>query len=74
MRVILKSIGSAWMAFAHILGRINTVIILTICYWVILLPFGIIARMGALLRGTSAPAWIEREQEHPTLETLRRPF
>jgi hypothetical protein len=34
-----------WMRFAELLGAINSRIILTICFYLIILPFGLLLRM-----------------------------
>lgn len=42
---IIKQIYTLWMAFAKILGKINTFIILSIIYVVLISPIGLILRI-----------------------------
>ncbi len=74
LRRSARSLWKAWMTFAHALGRVNTVIILTVFYVVILAPYGIASALARLFAKKSTPAWILREPDEPTLESLRRPF
>lgn len=72
----LKALKAGWMRFAHALGRVNTILILTVFYAVILLPFGIISRSIRVVRDAKEREtyWIHKEPQTPTLESLRNPF
>ncbi len=74
MRTFLHSLKRTWMMFAHALGRVNTVIILTLFYFVILAPIGICVRIASLFKASTSPSWEEKKPVPPTLETLKRPF
>jgi len=45
MRKFLSKIWAGWKRFAHILGRINTAIILFLFYYLIFAPFGMVMRL-----------------------------
>lgn len=62
------------MTFARALGRINTILILTVFYFLFLLPFGIVARIVAMFRRHPVTSWIEKEPQEPTVQSLQRPF
>lgn len=76
MRSVLNKAYNAWMAFAHVLGWINGRIILTVLYIVVFGPYAIIRMLGRLIVPRPAPAtyWVTKEQEEPTVESLRRLF
>ncbi len=61
----LKTIWEGWKKFAHILGRIQTVILLTVFYFLILGPVALISRLFGksflIYRGgNSHTYWIEK--------------
>ena len=41
----LKPVYRAWMTFGSVVGRINAVLLLTLVYYLIVLPMGLIMRM-----------------------------
>ena len=45
MKNILSKIWAGWKKFAHILGRVNTEIILFLFYFLIFTPFGLAAKL-----------------------------
>lgn len=45
MKKVLKQIWNGWMRFARTVGRVNTVVLLTLFYFLILSPFGAIMRL-----------------------------
>ena len=68
-----------WMAFARILGRINTMLLLTIAYVVIIGPVAIVFRIlrTDLLDRRSedrSSYWYDREHEDRSLERSSRQF
>jgi hypothetical protein len=68
-----------WIAFARVLGRINTVVLLTLVYLVVLGPVALVSRIlrkDFLDRGLDArPSyWEDREEEEHTLERRSRQF
>ncbi len=68
-----------WMAFARVLGRVNTMVLLTVFYFAILGPVALILR---ILRKDLLDRWFEdrssywydREQEEHSLERRSRQF
>lgn len=70
---------AAWMRFAHVLGIVNTTVLLTIVYVVVVLPtrslWWLLRKDPLLLRRTQlATRWKERVQDDPTLEERQHPF
>ncbi|HCA82046.1 MAG TPA: hypothetical protein DEP53_20135 [Bacteroidetes bacterium] len=68
-----------WMAFARVLGRINTVVLLTIVYVVIIGPVAIVFRiLGKDLLDRSSEErpsyWYDRDNEEHTVERRSRQF
>lgn len=45
MKKVLKQIWAGWKQFARLVGRVNTVILLTLFYFLILSPLGGIMRL-----------------------------
>ena len=79
----LKSLWSRlyswWMAFARVLGHINTVILLTIMYILIIGPSWIVLRVlrkDPLRRKTASgdSYWIEKDPIEHTLDETRHQF
>lgn len=79
LRELWRTCFGAWMRFAHVLGVINTTVLLTIVYIVVVLPMrGIwwaLRKDPLVIRGTPFDSmWRSREQDEPTLEERRHPF
>ncbi|MDO8446171.1 MAG: SxtJ family membrane protein [Deltaproteobacteria bacterium] len=79
MKRFLKVIYAGWMKFAHILGWVNTRIILTLVYLIIFTPLALIFRLigkdpmdRRLEKGNSY--WVKREQKVFRQEDYRRQF
>ena len=66
-----------WMKFAHTLGRINTTILLTILYFVIIGIYSIIARIIKLItlpfKKEPQTYWITREDKFDP-DSFKHPF
>lgn len=65
---LLAPLERAWMAMAEVLGRINTVIILTVLYFVLLAPIGYVRRrfsdpLDRKLGEDKASHWRRRDQQ-----------
>ena len=45
MKKILSKIWAGWKKFAHLLGRVNTEIILFLFYFLIFTPFGLLTKL-----------------------------
>lgn len=64
-----------WMAFAHALGKINSIIILSLLFIFVIGPYAII-RMVFVRKQRHAQAsfWLEKKYNEPTQEILERQF
>ena len=65
---ILGPVHRAWMAFATVLGHVNTRIILTVLFYLVMTPVGLIMRLfrdplDRSLRDRSTTQWIKRESQ-----------
>jgi len=64
-----------WLSFAHLIGTVQMIVVLTIVYWVFIslayIPFGLIAD-PLRLRKSGGSQWIDREESDDTLEYMRR--
>ena len=71
----LRVILNGWLAFAHLIGAVQMVVLLTVVYWVFIplmyIPFGLIAD-PLRLRRSEASGWREREVSGDVMESLRR--
>jgi hypothetical protein len=76
---VLGPVERAWMAMAAVLGAVNTRILLTLVYVVVVTPIGWLRRLGGdpLSRnlGTDAPShWVPRERGAVDPESYRKQF
>lgn len=75
----LAPVYSGWMRVAHVIGRVNTFLILSVLFFVVLTPFGAVLRLLGKLqyRRRVAPGtnslWIERPPAERNID-LTRPF
>ena len=75
----LAPVYRGWMRVAHVIGRVNTFLILSLLFFVVLTPFGAVLRLLGKLqyRRRIAPGqdslWIERPAAERTTD-LTRPF
>ena len=65
---ILGPVHRVWMAFATVLGHVNTRIILTVLFYLVMTPVGLIMRLfrdplDRSLRDRSTSQWIKRESQ-----------
>ena len=71
----LRSFLDGWMAFAHLIGTVQMVVLLTVVYWVFIplmyVPFGLIADPLRLRRSTGS-GWKERETPGDVMEYMTR--
>ncbi|MBU1446177.1 hypothetical protein KKD70_02860 [Patescibacteria group bacterium] len=78
---ILKKIWSGfkkgWMKFAHVLGKINTTILLSIVYFLIVGVYAIVTRIFKLItlpfKKNKETYWIIRKDKFD-IESLKHPF
>ena len=71
----LRVILNGWLGFAHLIGAVQMVVLLTVVYWVFIplmyIPFGLISD-PLRLRRSQASGWREREVSGDVMESLRR--
>ena len=71
----LRDILNGWLAFAHLLGTVQMVVLLTVVYWVFIplmyVPFGLIAD-PLRLRRSKGSSWRAREVSVDVMEFMRR--
>jgi len=79
MKKVLSLLWQGWKKFAHVLGIVNTKILLTVTYLVIIAVVAVFSRLfGADLldrRMKPRPSyWHDREAADTSLEAVRRQF
>jgi hypothetical protein len=79
MKKFLSLLWRGWTKFAHGLGIVNTKILLTLTYFIVIAVVAILTRLFGrdLLDRRIKPRetyWHEHDQEPVTLETCRRQF
>ena len=76
---VLGPVHRVWMAFATVLGHVNTRIILTALFYLVMTPVGLIMRLfrdplDRSLRDRSTTQWIKREPQSVEPERYERQF
>jgi len=76
---VLGPVHRVWMAFATVLGHVNTRIILTVLFYLVMTPIGLIMRLfrdplDRSLRDRSTSQWIKREPQPVEPERYERQF
>ncbi len=76
---VLGPVQRAWMAFAHVLGEVNTRIILGVVFFVVFAPIGFVLRLvrdplDRSWRERRASDWVKRTPEPVALERYERQF
>lgn len=75
MREILKSIWAAWKRFAYILGKIQTTILLTLIYFLIIPFFSLVRLKDPLSKRLGGSSYWQAFKKHPTtLEQFQKMF
>lgn len=78
MMKVLSAIWGVISRLLHFIGRIITVILLTVVYVVVFVPLGLVLRLfrrtPLALSGAGGSTWKQRPPEDLTLEAARRPF
>lgn len=70
---LLRKLLNRWLAFAGVIGRINTLLLLTLLYILVLTPVGILSRLlgkNPIAQPVDGSMWVERKEE----ENLERQF
>ena len=74
----LKKVWAGWRRFGHFMGDIVARVVMTIFYFTLLLPFGVIVTWLSdpldMKRKDEQPAWHARTTGDRTLEDARRQF
>jgi cytochrome b len=80
LKNVWRSVARGWMAFAHVLGRVNSAILLTVVYVLMILPmrllWGIFHKDPLRLRARTKQdgGWLGRDREPATSDERRHPF
>ncbi|MGH8016107.1 MAG: hypothetical protein ACREBV_07950 [Candidatus Zixiibacteriota bacterium] len=79
MKSSFRKFLDGWKKFAHRLGRIQTVILITLFYFLILAPFGGLFRLFGWdplksrgFRSTTPSNWTDSNPKSGDLESLKR--
>ncbi|MCB8927441.1 MAG: hypothetical protein H6652_17655 [Ardenticatenaceae bacterium] len=74
MKEALSKFWAAWKKFGHIMGDFVARIVLTIFYFTVFLPFGLIITLFSdqLDMKDLKPSWLDRKTKDLTLEDARR--
>ena len=79
MKPLFRALYAAWMGFAHVLGQVQTFLLLSIIYFFVI---GLLAPMFRLLSGDPLDrrlrdrdsVWVPKDRTNPSLEEARRLF
>lgn len=76
---ILGPVERRWMRFAEVLGRVNTRIILTLLYWLVITPIGAVRRafgdpLDRRLHDGRTTSWVARTPEPVDIGRYRQQF
>lgn len=74
-----RAFHTAWMKFAALLGHVNSRVLLTLMYYLVMTPYGIVTRLlgrdPLRRRGAKAESyWVERKSTRQTREQFERLF
>jgi len=72
---VLKLFWRSWMKFANVFGNLQMWIILTLIYWVMILPLAIVFKRLAdplALKHSGQPRWIRRPPITNILESMKK--
>ena len=77
--MVLKKIWTSWKALAKKIARVQTIVLVFLSYWLIMVPLGALARLFGwdpldrkLFRNSTVSSnWREFTDQHPDLESLR---
>ena len=76
---ILAPVERAWMRFAEVMGRVNSRIILTVAYYLVVTPVGIVRRwlrdpLDRTMRDGRPSVWVQRPAEPIDRSRYRQQF
>ena len=74
-----QRIRSYWMKFAHLLGKLNSYLFLTLFYWILIGPAALVLKLlGKDLLDRSPKKkhsyWVDKQRDPQTLERSKRQF
>ena len=74
-----RAFHTAWMKFAVLLGHVNSRVLLTLVYYLVVTPYGVVTRLAGRdplrRRGAKAESyWVERKTTRQTREGFERLF
>ena len=77
--VAARGFHKAWMRFAAALGHVNSRVLLTTMYYLVVTPYGVVTRLAGRdplrRRGAKAESyWVERKATRQTREQFERLF
>lgn len=75
----LAPVEKAWMAMAHVLGRINTTLILALLYYLVFTPIGCLRRLcsdplSRRMGEATDSHWVRRESQERSADSYRHQF
>ncbi len=70
----LQRIWSKWKQFGRWMGDNVARGVFTLFYFIIALPFGLIAKLGSDFSRKKSPTWLPRVESDNSLEAARRLF
>jgi hypothetical protein len=73
----LRRLWQSWKRIAQLIGDVIARVVLTVFYFTIFVPFGIVVRLVSdplMIKGNSPPRWSERSMADPSLDDARRLF
>lgn len=77
-RPSVKYVFRGWMVFAHLLGWINTRLLLGLTYYLVITPTGLVMRLFGRLQYRSRPtdgdSFYKERSDEVTKERLEQPF
>jgi hypothetical protein len=76
---VLKAVKAAWLRFAAILAKVNTTILLTVIYFLVIMPANLIVRIGRIdllgrRIGDEPSFWRDPESPSMEIEDCRHQF
>lgn len=75
----LAPVERRWMALAHVLGRINTTLILGLLFYLVFTPIGMLRRLGGdplsrRMGEAKDSHWVRRESQQTSPDSYRHQF
>ncbi len=77
--MLLAPVERRWMALAHVLGRINTALLLGLMYYLVFTPVGWLRRLASdpldrRMGQAKSSHWVRREGQGTDPDRYRHPF